>query len=160
LLFYLAILIFTYVSARKNKSCFAHNWPPHLVWRFSSHWRYDDITTFFTVPILLKSSETRSVWFKQALNTRRWLVNALVTWHVSYKITTLLDNSKGSTWSSDLSKTMIYPNSDSMGISRVQKLKIKDPKVSWYRHNVNVTKITGRQMKRSKIWTKTSMIFS
>ena len=26
------------------------------------------------------------------LNTRRWLVNALVTWHVSYKITTLLNN--------------------------------------------------------------------
>ena len=34
--------------------------------------------------------KTRSVCVKQALNTRRWLVNALVTWHVSYKITTLL----------------------------------------------------------------------
>ena len=37
----------------------------------------------------MTSSETRSVCVKQALNTRRWLVNALVTWHVSYKITTL-----------------------------------------------------------------------
>ena len=35
------------------------------------------------------SSEIRSVCVKQALNTRRWLVNVLVTWHVSYKITTL-----------------------------------------------------------------------
>ena len=35
------------------------------------------------------SSESHSVCVKQALNTRRWLVNALVTWHVSYKITTL-----------------------------------------------------------------------
>ena len=35
------------------------------------------------------SSETRSVCIMQALNTCRWLVNALVTWHVSYKITTL-----------------------------------------------------------------------
>ena len=31
-----------------------------------------------------------SVCVKQALNTCRWLVNVLVTWHVSYKITTLL----------------------------------------------------------------------
>ena len=35
------------------------------------------------------SSETRSVCVKHNLNTRHWLVNALVTWHVSYKITTL-----------------------------------------------------------------------
>ena len=42
-------------------------------------------------PILrVTSSETRSVCVKQALNSCRWLVNALVTWHVSYKITTLL----------------------------------------------------------------------
>ena len=33
--------------------------------------------------------KTSSVCVKQALNTRLWLVNALVTWHVSYKITTL-----------------------------------------------------------------------
>ena len=32
----------------------------------------------------------RSVCVKQALNTRRWLVNALVTWHVSFKITTTI----------------------------------------------------------------------
>ena len=37
-----------------------------------------------------RHQKTRSVCVKQALNTRRWLVNALVTWHVSYKITTLL----------------------------------------------------------------------
>ena len=43
-------------------------------------------------PILrVTSSETRSVCVKQALNTRRWLVNVLVMWHVSYKITTLLN---------------------------------------------------------------------
>ena len=41
-------------------------------------------------PILcVTSSETCSVCVKQALNTRRWLVKALVTWHVSYKVTTL-----------------------------------------------------------------------
>ena len=41
-------------------------------------------------PILpVMSSETRSVCVKHNLNTRRWLVNALVTWHVSYKIMTL-----------------------------------------------------------------------
>ena len=37
-----------------------------------------------------RHQKTRSVCVKQALNTRRWLVNALVTWNVSYKITTLL----------------------------------------------------------------------
>ena len=37
-----------------------------------------------------RHQKTRSVCVKQALNTRRWLVNALVTWHVSYKITTLV----------------------------------------------------------------------
>ena len=36
-----------------------------------------------------RHQKSRSVCVKQALNTRRWLVNALVTWHVSYKITTL-----------------------------------------------------------------------
>ena len=36
-----------------------------------------------------RHQKTCSVCVKQALNTRRWLVNALVTWHVSYKITTL-----------------------------------------------------------------------
>ena len=42
-------------------------------------------------PILrMTSSETRSVCVKQALNTCSWLVNALVTWQVSYKITTLV----------------------------------------------------------------------
>ena len=30
--------------------------------------------------------------FVFALNTRRWFVNVLVTWHVSYKVTTLLSN--------------------------------------------------------------------
>ena len=41
-------------------------------------------------PILrVMSSEMSLVCVKQALNTCRWLVNALVTWHVSYKITTL-----------------------------------------------------------------------
>jgi len=108
----------------KNKSCFAHNWPPHLVWWFLSHWRYGDITTFFTV---------------------------LISW---------LEDSRGSTWSGDLLKTMIYPSFNSMGISKVQKLEINDPKVSWYCHNVNGTKVTGWQMRKSKIWTKTSMIFS
>ena len=47
---------------------------------------------FSLEPILhvsVTSSETRSVCVKQALNTRHWLVNVLVTWHVSYKITTL-----------------------------------------------------------------------
>ena len=45
-------------------------------------------------PILsVTSSETRSVCVKQSLNTRRWLVNALVEWHVSYKVTTLHDGS-------------------------------------------------------------------
>ena len=44
-------------------------------------------------PVLcVRSSETCSVCVKQALNTRRWLLNALVTWHVSYKITTLTNN--------------------------------------------------------------------
>ena len=33
--------------------------------------------------------KSRSICVKQALNTRRWLINALVMWHVSYKITTL-----------------------------------------------------------------------
>ena len=42
-------------------------------------------------PILrVTSSETHSVCVKQALNTHCWLVNVLVTWHVSYKIKTLL----------------------------------------------------------------------
>ena len=36
-----------------------------------------------------RHQKTRSVCVKQALNTRRWLVNALVTWHVSYRIMTL-----------------------------------------------------------------------
>ena len=41
-------------------------------------------------PILrVTSSETCSVCVKEALNTRPWLVNALVTWHISYKVTTL-----------------------------------------------------------------------
>ena len=41
-------------------------------------------------PILrVTSSETHSVCVKHNLNTRRSLVIALVTWHVSYKITTL-----------------------------------------------------------------------
>ena len=35
-------------------------------------------------------SETRSVCVEHNLNTRRCLVNALVMWHVSYKITALL----------------------------------------------------------------------
>ena len=35
-----------------------------------------------------RHQKSRSICVKQALNTRRWLVNALVTWHVSYKITT------------------------------------------------------------------------
>ena len=34
--------------------------------------------------------KSRSVCVKQTLNTRCWLVNALVTWHISYKIMTLL----------------------------------------------------------------------
>ena len=34
---------------------------------------------------------TSDVIKKLALNARHWLVNALVTWHVSYKITTLVD---------------------------------------------------------------------
>ena len=43
-------------------------------------------------PILcVTSSETRSYAVKKALNTRRWLVHVVVTWHVSYKITTLLN---------------------------------------------------------------------
>ena len=37
-----------------------------------------------------RHQKSRSVCVKQALNTRHWLVNALVTWHVSYKITTLV----------------------------------------------------------------------
>ena len=52
------------------------------------------VDTFLTKsrgPILhVTTSETCSVCVKQALNTRCWLVNVLVTWHVSYKITTLL----------------------------------------------------------------------
>ena len=57
-------------------------------------------------PILhVTSSETRSVCVKQALNTRRWLVNGMVTWHVSYKITTLPDRpcTSGCRMSLDLS---------------------------------------------------------
>ena len=42
-------------------------------------------------PILrVTSSKCRSVCVKQALNTRRWLVDVVVTWHSSYKITTLI----------------------------------------------------------------------
>ena len=44
-----------------------------------------------------RHQKSRSVWVKQALNTCRWLVNVLVTWHVSYKITTLPLSSDGST---------------------------------------------------------------
>ena len=36
-----------------------------------------------------RHQKSRSVCVKQALNTRRWLVNALVAWHISYKITTV-----------------------------------------------------------------------
>ena len=36
-----------------------------------------------------RHQKTCSVCVKQALNTRPWLVNALVKWHVSYKVTTL-----------------------------------------------------------------------
>ena len=36
-------------------------------------------------------TSSRSVCVKQALNTYRWLVNALVTWHVSHKITALFE---------------------------------------------------------------------
>ena len=43
----------------------------------------------FTKVLRVTSSESRSVCVKHNLNTHRWLVNALVTWHVSYKITTL-----------------------------------------------------------------------
>ena len=38
-----------------------------------------------------RHQKTCSACVKQALNTRHWLVNALVTWHVSYKITTLTE---------------------------------------------------------------------
>ena len=37
-----------------------------------------------------RHQKSRSVCVKQALNTRLRLVNTLVTWHVSYKITTLI----------------------------------------------------------------------
>ena len=50
-------------------------------------------------PILrVTSSETRSVCVKQALTTCRWLVNALVTWHVSYKNTTLTSGHRTPPW--------------------------------------------------------------
>ena len=44
------------------------------LWQLSYVWRHQ---------------KSCSVCVKQALNTHHWLVNVLVTWHVSYKITTL-----------------------------------------------------------------------
>ena len=80
-------------------------WGPEIVW--SSCYRKIigvDFTHLYIKskgPILrVTSSETCSICVKQALNTRRWLVNELVTWHVSYKITTLpLPNSDRMDWS-------------------------------------------------------------
>ena len=66
-----------------------------------TRWNFFNLKTLFEAPysnflksrgptLRVTSSETCSVCVKQALNTCRWLVNVLVTWHVSYKIMTLL----------------------------------------------------------------------
>ena len=50
-----------------------------------------------------------------------------------------LADSRGSTWSGDFPKTMIYPTFDPMGISRARKLKMNAPKTSKNIHGNNVS---------------------
>ena len=134
MLFYLAILIFTFVSARKT-SLALHTTDPLIS---SGGFHHIDVMTisrhFYGSIFMIRSNHE--------------------------PLESSIKNSRGSTWSGDLLKTIIYPSFNTMGISKVRKLKIIDPKESCYRHNVNVKIVARWQMRRSKIWTKTSMIFS
>ena len=66
-----------------------------------------------------------------------------------------LEDFRGWTWSVDLPKTIIYPNFDSIDISRARKLKInnlKRSKLSWSIQTLSLTRVTG-QDERSVVLT-------
>ena len=66
-----------------------------------------------------------------------------------------LEDFRGWTWSVDLPKTIIYPNFDSIDISRARKLKInnlKRSKLSWNIQTLSLTRVTG-QDERSVVLT-------